>query len=375
VGVAVSGEEAELLRIGVIGAGAISAQYSQTLGRLPGLRVTAVADLDPGRARRLAGEHPGARAVAVPELLAAADVDVVLNLTVPAAHAQVALAALAAGKHVYGEKPLAATVAEGRAILRAGADAGLRVGCAPDTVLGPGVQTARAVLERGDIGRPHAATAFMTTPGHERWHPDPDFYYRPGGGPLLDMGPYYLTALVQLLGPVARVTGVASRPRPERTIGSGPRRGARVPVEVDTHVTGILEHTSGALTTLMISFDVWAARLPPIEVHGATGSLSVPDPNHFDGEVEVFTAASGQWQPVAPEAGFVKAGRGVGLADLAAALRDGRPHRAGAEIGLHVLDVMETLLRAAEEGRSLPVATGCERPEAVAGLVDLESVP
>ena len=244
------------MRVGIVGAGKISGQYSATIARLPQLRVAAVADLDQGRARRLADQHPGARVVTLPELYAADAVDVVLNLTTPAAHAGVALAALAAGKHVYGEKPLAAVSVDGRAMVDAADAAGLRVACAPDTVLGTGVQTARSCLDEGSIGVAHAATAFMTAAGHERWHPDPEFYYQPGGGPLLDMGPYYLTALVHLLGPVARVTGMSSRPRDTRTIGSGPRAGSTFPVGVDSQETGILEHESGALTTVLLSFDI-----------------------------------------------------------------------------------------------------------------------
>ncbi|MCE0537412.1 Gfo/Idh/MocA family oxidoreductase [Kineosporia rhizophila] len=357
------------LRIGVIGAGAISGQYSRTLSRLPHLPVTAVADLSPERAQALAGQHPGARVTGVEELLAADDVDLVLNLTIPAVHGEIALAATKAGKHVYGEKPLALTVEEGRAVMRSAEDAGVRVGCAPDTVLGTGIQTARSLLDAGRIGVPVAATAFMTTPGHERWHPDPEFLYRPGGGPLLDMGPYYLTSLVHLLGPVVSVTGVSTRPTTSRVIGSGPRAGTAFDVEVDTHVTGLLAHASGAVSTLMISFDVWAARLPRIEVYGSSGSLSVPDPNHFSGDVELFTSETPEWELVPPSAGYADGGRGIGIADLAESLAAGGQHRVSGELGLHVLDVMETLLRAAQEGRTLPVSTPGTRPDPVAGIL------
>jgi predicted dehydrogenase len=362
------GEPVKALRIGVVGAGKISGQYSETLLGLPFLPVSAVADLSTERATDLAGQHPGARVATVEELLAAEDVDLVLNLTIPAVHGEIALAALAAGKHVYNEKPLALTVNEGRTVLAAAADGGLRVGCAPDTVLGTGIQTARALVDAGRIGVPVAATAFMTTPGHERWHPDPEFLYRPGGGPLFDMGPYYLTSLVHLLGPVASVTGVSSRPTDHREIGSGPRAGTEFAVEVDTHVAGILVHASGAVSTLMISFDVWAARLPRIEVYGSRGSVSVPDPNQFEGPVEVFTAETGAWEGVEPSAGYRNGGRGIGLADLAQAL-SGEPHRASGELALHVLDVMETLLQAAQEGRTLPIRTAIERPAPIHGLI------
>jgi len=350
-----------MLRIGIIGVGNVSVQYLATLPGLPGVRVTAVADLDHERARQVA--TGGIRATSPEELHEADDVDLVLNLTVPRAHAEVALRAIKAGKHVYNEKPLALTTAEGRRVLDAAADRGVRVGCAPDTVLGTGVQTARHHLDAGAVGTPVAATACMVSPGPERWHPSPEFFYRTGGGPLFDMGPYYLTTLVTLLGPVRRVAGMTATPRTRRTVGSGPRRGAEFPVEVPTHVTGTLEHASGAVSTLLMSFDVWAAELPRIEVHGTDGSLSVPDPNGFGGEVRMFHRDSREWTPVPVAAGYAGGGRGCGIADLAGALAAGTPHRATGELALHVLDVMESLLRAAEGGRTEPVATGCARPD------------
>jgi predicted dehydrogenase len=353
----------EPLKVGVVGVGAISRAYLKTFDGMPQVEVTALADLDAGRASAAADALPGARAVPVAELLAAPDVDLVLNLTIPAAHAEVASAALAAGKHVYGEKPLALDVAQARSVLAGAGD--LRVGCAPDTVLGTGTQTARQVIADGRIGTPMAANAVFVSPGHERWHPDPEFYYRPGGGPLFDMGPYYLSALIHLLGPVERVVGASSRSRPTRTIGSGPRAGTEFDVEVDTHVAGVLVHASGAVTTLVTSFDVVASTQPRIEVHGSAGSLSVPDPNGFDGEVRLRTLDGDAWAPVAPSAGYVAASRGAGVADLASAVAEGRPHRASADVALHVLDVMQTLLEAAGRRTSLDVGTSCAVPEPV----------
>lgn len=355
----------EPLRIGMVGAGKISGAYLDTLERLENVTLTAVTDLDPSRAKAVAARAPGVEmAGSVADLVVRPDVDAVLNLTIPEVHAEVARAALAAGKHVYGEKPLTATREEADTLLASAEAAGLRIGCAPDTVLGTGIQTARKAVDDGLIGTPVAATAFMTTAGHERWHPDPEFYYRPGGGPLLDMGPYYLSALVHLLGPVVTVTGAASRPRAEREIGSGPRAGERFAVEVDTHVTGILRHASGALTTLVMSFDIHAARLPRIEVHGTGGSLSVPDPNGFDGRVALHRAGA-EWEALPVSAGYIGAGRGTGLADLAQALAAGRPHRTSADLARHVLDIMLTLLDSAGEGASLPVASSCTRPAPV----------
>jgi predicted dehydrogenase len=351
------------LKIGVVGLGVISQVYLRTLARRPEVAVTALADLDRARAESALASAPGARVLSVPELVASGDVDLVLNLTVPAAHAEVALAAVTAGKHVYGEKPFATTVEQARAILEAAGQ--LRVGCAPDTVLGTGVQTARKAVEDGLIGRPIAANAAFSCPGHERWHADPEFYYRVGGGPLLDMGPYYLTALIHLLGPVSRVVGVSSRSRDTRVIGSGPRAGTAFGVEVATHVAGILVHETGAVTTLAMSFDVVDSAQPKIEVHGDQGSLSVPDPNEFDGAVKLRRSGDDTWRPLPPSAGFRDGSRGIGVADLAASLLEGRPHRASADIALHVLDVMVTVLAAAGQQTSLEVHSRCARPALV----------
>lgn len=352
------------LSIGIVGCGNIIAQYLATIPTLPALRLSAVADLDMSRARAIAAEHPGVRALTVDDLMNDAGVDLVLNLTVPAAHAQVALAAIAAGKHVYGEKPLAATTPEAQEVLAAAAAAGVLVGSAPDTVLGTGTQTARKAIDDGLIGRPISATATMVTPGHERWHPNPDFYYVPGGGPLLDMGPYYVSSLVTLLGPVVSVIGAASHTRNERTIASGPRAGETVPVTTDTHVTGVLVHASGALSTLVMSFDAVATQSANIEVHGETGSMIVPDPNHFDGDVKVRTLAGTEWETLPVSAGYSEGGRGIGLQDLALTA-PGQEPRAGGKLAFHALEIMESLLQSAHSGQSVAITSTCERPPAV----------
>jgi len=341
--------------IGIVGLGVISAQYLDTLVGLDTVRIVAAADLDPARARAIADRVPGCRALSVDELVADPEVQTVLNLTVPAAHASVALAALAAGKNVYGEKPLAATLAEALEVVASTGDAW--VGGAPDTVLGTGVQTARAVVDAGEIGRPVSATATWVAPGHEAWHPNPDFYYLAGGGPLFDMGPYYLTTLFHLLGPVVRVSGVSSRPRDERIIATGPRAGERIPVEVDTHVTGVLEHVGGAVSTVTFSFDAVATTAAPLEVHGESGSLTVPDPNTFDGEVRLRRSRSEEGAVIEPRAGYEDAGRGIGLIDFVAG--DGR---AGGDVALHVLEIMTALTESAREGRRIDLATTAERP-------------
>jgi predicted dehydrogenase len=352
------------LRVGIVGCGAIIAQYLTNFRRLDAIDLTAVADLDPARARAVAEDYVGVKAVTVDELLAADDVDLVLNLTFPAAHAEIALRAIAAGKSVYGEKPLAATMAEARQVLDAARAAGVVVGCAPDTVLGTGVQTARKAIDDGLIGTPVSATATMVTPGHERWHPNPDFYYQPGGGPLLDMGPYYVSALVTMLGPVVSVMGAASHSRGGRTIGSGPRAGEVVPVAIDSHVTGILTHASGALSTLVMSFDAVRSKSSSIEIHGECGSLVVPDPNLFDGDVELFKLGAVAWETLPVSAGYVGAGRGFGIADLASTPA-GSEARAGGLLAFHVLEVMESVLESAHSGSVVTIRSTAARPDMV----------
>ena len=352
------------LKVGIIGCGAIIAQYLASFRRLGDIQLVAVADLDPARAQAVAEQYEGVRAVSVESLLAADDVELVLNLTIPAAHAEVALKAIGAGKSVYGEKPLAATTGQARKVLDAAREAGVVVGCAPDTVLGTGIQTARKAIDDGLIGAPISASATMVTPGHERWHPNPDFYYQPGGGPLLDMGPYYVTALVTLLGPVVSVIGAASHTRDERTIGSGPRQGEKVPVNIDSHVTGVLVHASGALSTLVMSFDAVKSKSPNIEIHGERGSLVVPDPNHFDGDVQLFALGADAWETLPVSAGYVDAGRGFGIADLASTPLGTEP-RAGGTLAYHVLEVMESVLESAHTGSTVRITSTVGRPQSV----------
>lgn len=346
--------------IGVVGCGVISGIYLANIPRLPGLALRAVCDLAPDAARAAAEAH-GVEALSLDDMLARDDIDIVVNLTTPAAHAPVGRRVIEAGRHLYHEKPLCASLAEARELTRLAEAGGLRVGCAPDTVLGGGYRAARAALDEGRIGRPLGGTATMMVAGHERWHPAPDFYYaRAGGGPLMDMGPYYLTALVHLLGPVREVVALSARPRAERRIATGPRAGDSVPVEVDTHLAGALSFEGGALVQIAMSFDVAAHWHAPIEIHGTEGSAKLPDPNRFDGTVELsggdtldaadFPCGAGNW-------------RGLGLCEMAAAIREGRPHRADAAIALHVLETIEALHEAARTGRSVAVESRCDRPE------------
>lgn len=282
-------------KLAVIGCGYISEAYFKAARTFPILEITACADINPAAAAK-AAQTWGIEALSVEALLAREDIEIILNLTVPQVHAAVTLQALEAGKHVHLEKPLALSREEGRRVVSRAQELGLRVSCAPDTFLGAGLQTCRQVLDSGAIGRVLAGTAFMMVPGHERWHPNPDFYYLRGGGPLFDMGPYYLTALVHLLGPVRRVSAVAATPRKTRTITSAPRRGEVIPVEVPTHVSGTLEFGGGAVITVVMSFDVQHHTHQPIELHGETGSLQVPDPNTFGGAVKLRAAGTDTWQ-------------------------------------------------------------------------------
>ncbi len=351
------------LRVGVIGVGNISAQYFETLPRLAGLELVAVADLDTVRASDVARTH-GVRDLTVDELLGSPDVDVVLNLTIPAAHVEVGLRALAAGKHVYAEKPFGLGTASARALLDAQVG-GLRVGSAPDTVLGTGVQTARRALDDGMIGEPVGAAVHWSSAGHESWHPSPGFYYQPGGGPLFDMGPYYLTSLVTLLGPVVRVSGVATRSSRPRVVAGGIQAGTVLPVDVDTHIAAILEHASGVTSTVTMSFEVWATTSPLFEVYGTAGTLAMPDPNHFADTGSVWTRDRPDWIELEVSAGYRDAGRGVGLADMAAAIAKETPHRASAELGFHVLEIMEAILVASADRRVVELESSVERPEGV----------
>lgn len=354
----------DTVKVGIVGCGNICDIYFKNISEVfRVLEVAACADLIPEKAEE-AAERWNVKALTLDNLLASDEIDVVLNITPPIAHAQVALAAIEAGKNVYNEKPLCIERDDAGGLLEAAEKAGLRVGCAPDTFLGAGLQTCRKLVDDGWIGEPVAATAFMMSHGTESWHPNPDFFYKNGAGPLFDMGPYYLTTLVSLLGPVARVTSSARISFPERTITSKPHYGEKIQVEVPTHVAAVLDFESGAVATLVTSFDVWGANLPHIELYGSEGSLSVPDPNTFDGPVRVLRAG-GEWADVPLTHPYAKNSRGVGLADMAYSLISGRDHRASGERAYHVLDVMHSIIEASELGRHVEIASTCKRPAAL----------
>ena len=349
------------LRVAVAGCGYISDIYLTNLPKFAGVEVCAVADLDMERAQASALRHGVARVLAADAVYADADLDLILNLTHPAGHAEVARRALQSGKHVYNEKPLTLDLDEARGLIDTARSAALQICCAPDTVLGAGIQTCRKLIDSGAIGEPIAATAFMTNHGHEGWHPDPAFYYQPGAGPMFDMGPYYLSALVNLIGPIDSVSGFARASFPERVIGSKPKRGQRIEVNTPTHVAGQMQFANGAIGTIVTSFDIWGAKLPFIEVHGTEGSLSVPDPNTFGGPVSL-KVRNGDWTEVALSHPYSENTRGLGIAELAHSFQTRERPRTDGEIGYHVLEVMHGFLAAAARRQTVSIDSTFQRP-------------
>ncbi|MEM2144300.1 MAG: Gfo/Idh/MocA family oxidoreductase [Candidatus Jordarchaeaceae archaeon] len=359
------------IKIGIVGCGNISGVYLGVCKNFEDIEIIACSDIIMERAIARAKEFGVPKACTVEELMADPEIEIVLNLTTPLAHAEVALKALEAGKSVYNEKPLAVTREDGQKILQLAKAKGLRVGCAPDTFLGGGIQTCRKLIDDGWIGEPVAAVAFLAHHGHESWHPDPEFYYKIGGGPMLDMGPYYLTTLVSLLGPVKRVTGMAKLSFSERIITSQPKYGTKIKVEVPTHISGVMEFTNGTMATMITSFDVWGAQLPHtgqlphIEIYGSEGSLSVPNPNNFGGQVSILRAGSKEWKEVPLTHGYTDQNRGIGVADMAKAMKTGRPHRANGEMAYHVLDIMHAFHDSSSQGKHIELKSTCLRPAAL----------
>jgi predicted dehydrogenase len=358
------------MKVGIIGCGNISEIYLTNLStRFGNVEVAAVADLVPERASAKAAEHRIPRACSVEEMLADPSIGAILNLTIPRAHAEVCLAALGAGKHVYTEKPLSVSLKDGERIQALSRKKGLRVGGAPDTFLGGGIQTCIRLINEGAIGAPVAAEAFMLCHGHESWHPDPGFYYQPGGGPVFDMGPYYITALLALLGPAERVMGSASAHIPRRVVGSGPKVGEVIEVAVPTHITGTIDFACRATATVIMSFEVWHSTLPCIEVHGTDGSLLVPDPNGFGGPVKIRAPQDKEWREVPVELPYAENSRGLGLSEMVDAIGAGRPHRASGDLALHALEIMHALHEASSSGRAVNLRHQAPRPEPFEGTL------
>ena len=329
------------------------------------LEVVACSDLVRDAAAQLAEEFAIPSVCTVGELLDDPEIEIVLNLTIPAAHAPVNRQALVHGKYAYCEKPFGLDRKEGEAVLKLARENNLRVGCAPDTVYGQGTQTCRKLIDEGAIGEPTAATAFCCGPGHENWHPNPAFYYQPGGGPLFDMGPYYLTALAVLLGPANSVAAKTKKTFHERIATSEDSNGLVIKVNTNTHLAGIIEYANGVIATTTFSFDTMGlTNLPRIEIYGTEGSLSVPDPNRFDGPVQLRRKGDQEWSDI-PHTHHHSMGRGIGLADMAHAIRTGRPHRANGELALHILDLMQSFDESQASGKHIKLTTTCQRPEMI----------
>ncbi|WP_127143530.1 Gfo/Idh/MocA family protein [Pelagibacterium montanilacus] len=362
--------------VGILGAGNISTAYLKLLPLFRGLEVRAVADIMPAAAEARATEF-GVDARTPEALLASDDIDVVVNLTIPEAHFRVTRQIVEAGKHAYSEKPLVLSVEEGQALKAAAEAAGVVVGCAPDTFLGGAHQHARALIDEGRVGRIVSGTCHVMSFGMEHWHPNPDFFFKPGAGPILDVGPYYVANLINLLGPVSRVTALASTPRIQREIGNGARKGEFVSVETPTTIHAVLEFEAGAVVSLGASWDVEAHRHGHMELYGETGSLYLPDPNFFGGELAV-ASRGGAEQRVEPWAHPLEVAnwerddgppfanyRAAGLADMMQAIEQGRKPRCSLDMALHGVDIMLSVLKSAETGAAVTLSTRCERPDAL----------
>ncbi len=364
------------MKAGLIGCGNISDTYFQMTPRFEALDIVSCTDIAPDAASAKTSEY-GVTSQTVDEFFGNPELELIINLTVPNAHAEVTERALRAGKHVYSEKPLAASLNDARSIAAVAVETGRRVGCAPDTIFGGGHQRARQLIDSDVIGRPVGATALFLSRGMESWHPNPDFFFKRGGGPVLDVGPYYIAALINLMGPVKRLTASGAITHPERTITSQPRHGEKIQVEIPTHVSASLEFHSGAVAALMASWDVQRHGHNPIEIYGTRASMIVPDPNFFGGDCLVGRP-DGDWETVPPgdlpfaepnwptkSGNQVANHRIIGAIDMAYGIRNERPHRASMEFALHTLEIMEAIGKSAETGRHVEIESTCERPAAV----------
>ena len=387
-----SKDQNPILRVGLIGCGRISDIYLKTCAKFPELSIRACASLQIEESRAKASQYGIPIACTPEQALDNPEIDCILNLTIPTAHAGIARAALEAGKHVYSEKPFVTELAEGKAILELARAKGLYVGNAPDTFLGGRLQTCRKLIDQGVIGKPTGVTAFVGTHGVERHNPNPDFYYHVGGGPLLDLGPYYLTAMIFLLGPIKRVCGLSKRTFDRRMIENGPRNGEWMNVEVDTHSLCLLEFDSSVIGSMTMSFDIWDSQTPRLEIYGEEGTICIPDPdpvhgaNIFQGDVWYRTRETSRWTHIPRPAGrehwqiaenthgFNEDSRGLGLLDLAYAVRDRRPVRASGSLAYHVLEVMLGIMQSQEEGRYQPIHSRCNAPEPLPEKFPLKTI-
>lgn len=353
------------MRVGVIGCGNISGIYLQNMKTFEWLEVYACADLLREKAEEQAKKYGVPKVYTPEELFADKSIEIVLNLTIPAMHAQVALAALKSGKHVYSEKPLGINKKEAYKVIEMARKKGLRVGNAPDTFMGAGLQACRKIMDDGLIGKPIGGVAFMVGHGMETWHPNPEFYYQVGGGPMFDMGPYYITALVSLLGPAARVAGSTAITFSERLITSEPKKGQIIKVKTPTHITGIIDFVNGAKVTMIMSFDVWGASLPCMEIFGTEGSMSLPDPNTFSGPIKMYKPGFETWKDMPVTLKYSENSRGLGVADMAKAIMEKRSHRATGDMGYHVVEIMQSFAESSKSGKHIKIKSTCEKPQAM----------
>jgi len=355
-----------MLRIGIAGAGNISRIYLDNLTGMfaKKVKLTSIADIEYERAQKAASEYKIKAFNSLSAMLSDNDVDLILNITPPSVHYEIALEAVNAGKHVYNEKPLCTKREDAAVLLKTAAEKNVKVGGAPDTFLGAGIQTCRKLIDDGWIGAPVAAAAVMMSRGPEHWHPSPHFFYKDGAGPMFDMGPYYITALVNLLGPVKRVCGSARISSPKRVITNQIQFGEIIDVEVPTHISGVLDFSCGAVGTLITSFDVYSHSLPRIEIYGTDGTLQVPDPNTFGGPVFVRRFREEKWSEIPLIKNHSGNSRGLGLADMAEAVEEGRLPRASSELTHHVLETMHGIHDASASGKYYKLKTKCKRPEA-----------
>ncbi|TLS38394.1 Gfo/Idh/MocA family protein [Pseudalkalibacillus caeni] len=348
--------------VGIIGCGNISSVYITNFIQMEEVELVSVADLDMKKAERRAKEFNIKNFEAPQDLISRSDIDIIVNLTTPEVHAEVIENVLLHGKHVYVEKPLAVELEDAQKVIDLARRKQIRIGCAPDTFLGGAAQTCRKIIDNDEIGMPIGAHAFMLCPGHESWHPDPGFYYARGAGPLFDMGPYYLTNLIALFGSVQGVVGMAKKTYDYRKIKSKPRFGEKIKVETPTHINGILNFSNGMTASLTTSFDVWHTTLPYIEVYGTKGTMLIPDPNSYGGEIKIKKEGDSDWKSVPIEFPYTENDRGIGVLDLIRSIKRKVKHRANASVGMHVLEIMHGLIKSAEEKKFVSINSTCERP-------------
>ena len=355
------------MKIGIVGCGNISDIYLKNLTSVfHNTEVLACADLDEQKALEKQEKYKIPFIMTLDEMLACKDIDLILNITTPQSHYSISKKALMAGKHVYVEKPLALNYSDGKELVELAREKGLYLGCAPDTFLGSGLQTCEKLISEGKIGKPIAAGAYMLCHGHEAWHPSPEFYYDIGGGPLFDMGPYYITALVRLLGRAESVTACCGKAFQERTITSSEKYGKKIEVKVDTHNAGIIKFENGAIATLVTSFDIWGNNMPKIEIYGTEGSLSVPNPNTFGGPVRAtLTDKKRKFEETELRSPYYDNSRGIGISEMVLAISEKRPNNASGLLALHVLEIMESIIKSSKEGKTIMLETAPNQPIAL----------